>query len=171
VQGATAPRRYLLVKLASLARPLKPFSPEPGPPRGLPRLVRWLNLPRFFTIAVLLTMLIAAIQPVTDPDFWWHVTTGNWILSHHTVPHTDLFTYTVPTHRWITHEWLSEVLVAVLYAAGHLPLVSIVLGLVTYRRALPGAGSGGGQPDLGSAHPDDHVYPDRPDLPVDQALL
>ena len=76
-------------------------------------------------------MLIAAIQPVTDPDFWWHITTGNWILSHHAVPHHDLYTFTVPDHRWITHEWLSEVLLAALYAVGRLPLVSIVLGAVT----------------------------------------
>ncbi|HEY8679217.1 MAG TPA: hypothetical protein VIN39_11385 [Candidatus Dormibacteraeota bacterium] len=117
--------------MASLARPLHAVLPEPEPPRGRQRLYRWLDLPRFFTLAVLLTMLIAAVQPVTDPDFWWHVTTGNWILSHHAVPHHDLFTYTVPTHRWITHEWLSEAIVAALFAIGHLPLVSLVLGGVT----------------------------------------
>ncbi len=93
--------------------------------------MRWLDLPHFFTIAVFLTMLIAAIQPVTDPDFWWHITTGNWILSHHAVPRHDLYTFTVFDHRWITHEWLSEVLLSVLYAAGRLPLVSLVLGAVT----------------------------------------
>src|SRR2546428_11675083 len=76
-------------------------------------------------------MLIAAVQPVTDPDFWWHITTGNWILSHHTVPHQDLYTFTVNDHRWITHEWLSEVVLALLYAAGRLPLVSLTLGAVT----------------------------------------
>jgi hypothetical protein len=93
--------------------------------------VRWLDLPHFFTIAIFLTMLIAAIQPVTDPDFWWHITTGNWILDHHTVPHQDLYTFTVHDHRWITHEWLSEVILALLYAAGRLPLVSLILGAVT----------------------------------------
>jgi hypothetical protein len=93
--------------------------------------VRWLDLPHFFTIAVLLTMLIAAIQPVTDPDFWWHVTTGNWILSHHAVPHKDLYTFTVHDHRWITHEWLSEILISALYAVGRLPLVGLVFGAIT----------------------------------------
>jgi hypothetical protein len=93
--------------------------------------VRWLDLPRFFTIAVFMTMLIAAIQPVTDPDFWWHVTTGNWILSHHAVPRHDLFTFTVFDHRWITHEWLSEVLLSMLYAVGRLPLVTLVFGAIT----------------------------------------
>ncbi len=93
--------------------------------------MRWLDLPHFFTIAIFLTMLIAAIQPVTDPDFWWHLPTGNWILSHHGVPRHDLYTFTVSNHRWITHEWLSEVILAALYAVGRLPLVSLVFGAVT----------------------------------------
>jgi hypothetical protein len=93
--------------------------------------VRWLDLPHFFTIAIFLTMLIAAIQPVTDPDFWWHLPTGNWIISHHDVPRHGLYAFTVLDHRWITHEWLSEVMLAALYAVGRLPLVSLVFGAVT----------------------------------------
>ena len=94
--------------------------------------LRWFDLPHFFTVAILVTMLIAAIQPVTDPDFWWHLTTGNWILSQHAIPRTDLYTYTVAGHRWITHEWLSEVVLAALYAVGRLPLESLVLGALTW---------------------------------------
>src|SRR5207237_5191894 len=89
------------------------------------------DLPHFFPIASFVTTLIAAIQPLTVPDFWWHIAPGNWILSHHAVPHQDLYTFTVPDHRWITHEWLSEVVLAVLYAVGRLPLVSLTLGAVT----------------------------------------
>jgi hypothetical protein len=117
--------------LASLARFATSSPVEPGPDRWFSRAVRWLDLPHFFTVAVLLALLMAAIQPVSDPDFWWHLTTGNWILSHHGVPRTDLYTFTVQGHRWITHEWLSEVGLAILFAIGHLPLVSIVLGAVT----------------------------------------
>jgi hypothetical protein len=47
--------------------------------------------PFFTIIAIFLTLLIAAIQPVPDSDFWWHLPTGNWILSHHAVPRHDLF--------------------------------------------------------------------------------
>ena len=114
--------------MASLARSAAPLPLEPGP---LNRAVRWLDLPHFFTIAIFLTMLIAAIQPVTDPDFWWHLPTGNWIISHHTVPRHGLYAFTVFDHRWITHEWLSEVIMASLYAVGRLPLVSLVFGAVT----------------------------------------
>ncbi len=121
----------MTVKLASLARPHHDFEPGPGAVAKPSGLVAWLDLPHFFTIAVLLTMLIAAIQPVTDPDFWWHITTGNWILSHHAVPHFDLYTFTVSSHRWITHEWLSEVILAALFSVGRLPLVSLLLGAAT----------------------------------------
>ncbi|TMF95489.1 MAG: hypothetical protein E6I10_09780 [Chloroflexi bacterium] len=117
--------------MATLARSNAPFPLQPGPDRWLSRAIRWLDLPHFFTIAIFLTMLIAAIQPVTDPDFWWHLTTGNWILSHRAVPHQDLYTFTVHDHRWITHEWLSEVLMSALYAIGRLPLLSLVFGAVT----------------------------------------
>lgn len=94
-------------------------------------LYQWLDLSRLFTLAVVLILMIPAIQPVTDPDFWWHLATGNWILAHHAVPRYDLFTFTVASHRWITHEWLGEVGLAVLFALGRLPLVSLGLGLIT----------------------------------------
>ena len=129
--GAPAGLSPSSCRLATLARSKAPSPLQPGPDRWLSRAIRWLDLPHFFTIAIFLTMLIAAIQPVTDPDFWWHLTTGNWILSHHTVPHQDLFTFTVHDHRWITHEWLSEVLMSALYAIGRLPLVSLFFGAVT----------------------------------------
>jgi hypothetical protein len=118
--------------LASLARSATPLSPEPAGDRSaLRRAAAWLDLRRFFALAIFLTMLIAAIQPVTDPDFWWHLTTGQWILAHHAIPHHDLYTFTVGGHRWITHEWLSEVVFAVLYAVGRLPLISAALGAIT----------------------------------------
>ncbi len=103
------------------------------PPRAERRraLYRWLSLQRLFGLAILLIVLIPAIQPVTDPDFWWHLTTGKWILAHHSVPRHDLYTWTVSDHRWITHEWVSEAALAALFQLGRLPLVSVALGLVT----------------------------------------
>lgn len=113
-------------------------TPAAAPPHASPAgaaslkgLAGWFTLPRLFSSAIFLILLIPAIQPLTDPDFWWHVTAGNWMLAHHAIPRYDLFTYTVADHRWITHEWLSEVSLAVLFALGRLPLVSLVLGLCT----------------------------------------
>lgn len=113
-------------------------TPAAAPPRPTPAgalrleaLARGFDLRRLFISAVLLILLIPAIQTMTDPDFWWHLTTGNWILAHHAIPRHDLFTYTVADHRWITHEWLSEIAMAALFAIGRLPLLNLALGLVT----------------------------------------
>lgn len=116
--------------MASVAHTPQPLASPPHL-QAQSALFRWFDLQRLFSLAILLILLIPAIQPVTDPDFWWHLTTGNWILSHHDVPRHDLYTFTVPDHRWITHEWLSEALLAVLFALGRLPVISYVLGLVT----------------------------------------
>ena len=52
-----------------------------------------------------------------DGDTNWHVATGRWILSHGAVPLTDPFSYTAFGHRWVAHEWLSEVLMALAWNA------------------------------------------------------
>ena len=50
-----------------------------------------------------------------DGDTNWHVATGLWVLDHHRVPATDPFSYTAAGRPWVTHEWLSEVLMAIAY--------------------------------------------------------
>jgi hypothetical protein len=47
-----------------------------------------------------------------DGDTNWHVATGRWILAHGAVPTTDPFSFSAYGHRWVAHEWLSEVLMA-----------------------------------------------------------
>ena len=49
-----------------------------------------------------------------DPDTMLHVVIGRWMLAHHAVPHADVFTYTMPGMQWVAHEWLGEVVSAVM---------------------------------------------------------
>ena len=53
-----------------------------------------------------------------DPDTHWHITVGNWILQHHTVPRVDIYSYTFAGQPWIAKEWLSQVLLAGAYDIG-----------------------------------------------------
>ena len=46
----------------------------------------------------------------TDPDYWWHVRTGQYIVETRSVPRVDLYSYTVAGHPWVSQEWLTEVL-------------------------------------------------------------
>jgi hypothetical protein len=69
---------------------------------------------------------------IRDPDFWWHLRTGQLIIAGHGLLGTDPFTYTASSHHWVMHEWLTEVLFAALNAAGGLALVVAVLSVVTW---------------------------------------
>lgn len=45
-----------------------------------------------------------------DPDFGWHLRTGELILERG-VPQVDWYSYTMPDFPWIDHEWLTDVLI------------------------------------------------------------
>ena len=81
-------------------------------------------------------MLVASIalvvRPVTDTDLWLHVATGRWIAEHGRVPVHDLFTYTVPSHHWVDHEYLSELFLWFVQSHFGLAGVSVAGGLVTW---------------------------------------
>src|SRR5216683_2769961 len=74
--------------------------------------------------------ILLATRPIVDPDIWWHLREGQWIVSHHAVPTTDPFSTYGLGKRWIAYSWLFEVLVYGLYRSLGL------LGLVLYTAAL-----------------------------------
>ncbi len=41
-------------------------------------------------------------------DLWWHIASGRWTFTHHTVPLTDPFSYTALGKRWVVDAWLSD---------------------------------------------------------------
>ena len=55
-----------------------------------------------------------------DPDMWWHLKTGELILSTHRWVTTDPYSYTAAGAPWLSSEWLGEVLLAVAYRLGGL---------------------------------------------------
>lgn len=44
-----------------------------------------------------------------DPDIWWHLKTGEWILANGMVPWSDPFGHNTGGVRWIAYSWLAEV--------------------------------------------------------------
>jgi hypothetical protein len=66
-----------------------------------------------------------AMLPVEDPDLWWHLRTGLWIIEHGHVPMEDPFSSYGMGKTWIAYSWLFELIVYVLYT--RLGLVGIVL--------------------------------------------
>jgi hypothetical protein len=63
-------------------------------------------------------LLLPGFSLLQDPDVFWHIRTGQWILEHAQFPTVDIFSYTAQGKPWIPTEWLSEIFLAVAYRAG-----------------------------------------------------
>jgi hypothetical protein len=82
-----------------------------------------------YAIPIVVTLRPVA-DPVMDPDIWWHLRVGQWVVEHHTVPVTDPFSRYGLDRPWVAYSWLYEVLVFRLYS-----LLGLA-GIVAYRAAL-----------------------------------
>jgi hypothetical protein len=47
-----------------------------------------------------------------DPDTFWHIAAGGWMIDHRQVLHRDVFSYTFAGRPWASHEWLAEIVMA-----------------------------------------------------------
>jgi hypothetical protein len=63
---------------------------------------------------VVLTLLVVTLvfalshKGISDPDIWWHLHNADYLVQHHNLPRADMYSFTVPGHPWINHEWLAE---------------------------------------------------------------
>jgi len=86
---------------------------------------------RLFVGILFLGIFTLAARNITDPDFWWHLRTGQYIVETHSVPHADPFSFTRLGHPWIAHEWLSEVLIYSIYRAASWGGLIVVFAALT----------------------------------------
>jgi hypothetical protein len=62
-----------------------------------------------------------------DGDVSWHIATGQWILNHRAIPHTDPFSFPWAGKPWVPIEWLAEVIMAAAYRlAGYSGIAALV---------------------------------------------
>jgi uncharacterized membrane protein len=81
---------------------------------------------------VMIVTLALFISAEQDPDFWWHLRIGRWMVENGRLPSTDIFTFTVPNHVWTDHEYLTEILIWLVYSTAGVGVLSIVFGLITW---------------------------------------
>ena len=60
---------------------------------------------------------IGGLRLPIDPDIWWHLRTGTWIVEHRAVPFTDPFSIYGMGKPWIAYSWLFEMILLGLYRA------------------------------------------------------
>lgn len=101
-------------------------------------------MPAFFPawIAATTMLAITLFAPagvLRDGDSFWHVAVGDWIIAHGAVPHADPFSYTFAGAPWVSHEWLSEVLMAVAFRmagwSGVIVLTALAVALTLFQLA------------------------------------
>ncbi len=72
-------------------------------------------LPAVVACVVYAVMLLAGDQLLRDPDTYWQITVGNWIIDQRAVPQTDLYSWTMRGAPWISTQWLAQALFAATY--------------------------------------------------------
>lgn len=75
----------------------------------------FLSTRRLLVFVLLAAIFTLTAGQITDPDFWWHLRTGQLIYETRAVPHADIFSFTAQGKEWVTHEWLAEVLIYAVY--------------------------------------------------------
>jgi len=89
-----------------------------------------LTLRKVFFILLFLGLFLMTLRPIADPDFWWHLRTGQLIVQSHAIPHADPFSFTNNGKPWVAHEWLSELIIFGLYRLGGFSLLIFTFSLV-----------------------------------------
>ncbi|MET0969867.1 MAG: hypothetical protein ABWY18_11740 [Tardiphaga sp.] len=72
-------------------------------------------LPLWVALAVYVLLLAVGARLLNDPDTYWQIMVGQWILDHRAVPHTDIYSFTMHGQPWISTQWLAQVIYAVAY--------------------------------------------------------
>ena len=85
---------------------------------------------QLFVLLLFLGLFAMTLRPVADPDFWWHLRTGQWIAETHAIPHADPFSFTNQGKTWLAHEWLSELLIYSLYRTGGFGLLILAFATI-----------------------------------------
>jgi hypothetical protein len=66
-----------------------------------------------------------------DSDSFWQIKVGQWMIDHHAVPHTDLYSFTKFGAPWISTSSLSQIFYAIVYShlgwAGPVILTSLAI--------------------------------------------
>ena len=80
------------------------------------RPVNWLSRNVFPIGLAAAAFSLAVGLPASDPDTYWHLASGQWMIDHRAILRSDLFSSTVPGQPYSVGEWLGEVVLAQVYS-------------------------------------------------------
>jgi hypothetical protein len=110
-----------------------------GPAEGQPlRSIQWAQVLVLAALYSFPAFLCLHFADARDPDVWWHLRVGEWILQNGAVPHTDPFSMFGAGKPWVAYSWLFELLIyqlfrwlglagLVVYTTGMVVCIAVVL--------------------------------------------
>jgi hypothetical protein len=72
---------------------------------------RAFSFPVMLAVSLIVLSVFSVQDRFSDPDLWWHLKTGEIIWNTHSIPSSDVFSYTANGSAWTAHEWFSQVLI------------------------------------------------------------
>jgi hypothetical protein len=99
-----------------------------------------LFLPTIADLLFVIPFLCLSFYPdnglLEDGDTGYHIRTGEFILDTFSIPRHDIFSFLSPPIPWTAHEWLSEVIMAIVHMAfgltGVVVFFALLISLVYY---------------------------------------
>jgi len=97
---------------------------------------RWARflLPSISEMVFLGVFLLLALQHgqalLRDGDTGYHIRTGEFIIQNWTIPERDIFSFRSPPIPWIAHEWLAEVIMALVHRVSGLTGIVIFFSFI-----------------------------------------
>ena len=89
-----------------------------------------LTIRNLFLIILFCGIFYLSLRPIIDPDFWWHLRTGQLIVQTRLIPKIDPFSYTATGKQWLTHEWLSEIFIYKSFESGGFGLLILIFSVI-----------------------------------------
>jgi hypothetical protein len=90
------------------------------------------RLDALLALSLAVAAALLGCQPLGDPDVWWHLRSGEWIVEHCRVPKLDPFTFASADRLWVDLHWLFQVVLALVYRVVGVP------GIILLKAAISG---------------------------------
>lgn len=88
---------------------------------------QWPTLDTVWTALVPLGLFaIFNMLQVHPSDFWWHLKTGEIIVTEHRIPTADEYSFTRRGEPWVNQAWLMQAGLYLVYRAGGLPAIILM---------------------------------------------
>lgn len=81
-------------------------------------------------LIVFLFLILGGKDLLGDADTAWHIGVGRYILETGTIPDTGIYSYTAAKMPWMAHEWLTELIFAVIHQVSGLNGIVVFTALV-----------------------------------------